>query len=290
MKVLIIGCGYVGQSVGSKLVSDGHEVVGIVRKTAEILKKTGIRPIVGDATSENFWQNIEQDFDWVINCISSSRGDTEVYKKVYLETSIRIIHWLHNTETKKYVYTSSSSVLGYTNGSVVDENTVPNPLNKKASILIETEEKLLEAVANKGVPNVIVRLSGIYGPDRGFLFKQFIKGEASFDPNNDRYINMIHKDDASSGIIAACKKGTPGSIYHITDSKPVLQSEFLKHLSEKLELPMPRGECQPKISKRAPTNKRISNHKAISELDWTLKYPTYVEGYKDEIERILRSR
>lgn len=287
MKVLIIGCGYVGQSVGASLVSGGHSVYGIVRRNTEALESSGIKPIVGDATIESFWDDMAQDFDWVINTISSNRGDTEVYKRVYLDTSKRIIHWLHNTGTKKYVYTSSSSVLGYKDGSIVDENTPQNPLNEKASILVETEQKLVEAVNEHSIPIVIVRLSGIYGPGRGFLFKQFVNGEATFDSENDRYINMIHRDDAASGIIAACKSGVPGHIYHITDSKPVLQSEFFTHLSQKLSLPMPEKAPKARTSKRAPTNKRISNKKTTQELSWMPEYPTYVEGYQSEIDAVL---
>jgi len=49
---------------------------------------------------------------------------------------------------------------------------------------------------------VILRVAGIYGPDRGHWFKQFLKNEARMEATV-RFLNMIHRDDLIGCIIAA---------------------------------------------------------------------------------------
>ena len=50
MRVLIVGCGYVGLPLGAELARQGHEVFGLRRSaTAEDeMKAAGIRPLAGE--------------------------------------------------------------------------------------------------------------------------------------------------------------------------------------------------------------------------------------------------
>ena len=52
MRVLIVGCGYVGLPLGAELVRLGHEVFGLRRSASaeNELKAAGIQPLVGDVT------------------------------------------------------------------------------------------------------------------------------------------------------------------------------------------------------------------------------------------------
>ncbi len=290
MRVLIIGCGYVGMETGRGLVRQGHEVYGIRRSVDRSMAGYGIHPIIGDITKPSFWEHLSPEFGWVINCVSSSRGNAEVYRDVYLNTTRCLMHWLHHTGIDRYVYTSSTSVLGMKDGSTVDESTPVAPATEAARILVETEECLFEAARSGSVPAVILRLSGIYGPERGYLFRKYVAGEAEMtDPS--RYMNMIHRDDAAEAIIAACHHGNPGEVYHITDDKPVTQQEFFEYLSSELRKPMPpaAGETDNKAGtprKRAPTSKRISNLKAREHLQWQPAYPSWKEGFAAEIAAI----
>ena len=52
MRVLIVGCGYVGLPLGVELVRLGHEVFGLRRSASaeNELKAAGIKPLVADIT------------------------------------------------------------------------------------------------------------------------------------------------------------------------------------------------------------------------------------------------
>jgi UDP-N-acetyl-D-mannosaminuronate dehydrogenase len=52
MRVLIVGCGYIGLPLGAELVRQGHEVFGLRRNpaAADELKSAGIHPLFADVT------------------------------------------------------------------------------------------------------------------------------------------------------------------------------------------------------------------------------------------------
>src|SRR6185503_7941366 len=129
---------------------------------------------------------------------------------------------------RKYVYTSSTSVYGQTDGSVVDENSATEPDSTTSKILVETERLLLNAAQTENFPAVILRVAGIYGPGRGHLFRQFLKGEATIPGRGDRMINMVHVQDVVGAIIAALAKGAPGQVYNVADNEPVSYLQFFE--------------------------------------------------------------
>jgi nucleoside-diphosphate-sugar epimerase len=91
MRVLIIGCGYVGLPLGGALVRAGHEVLGVRRGVAgaEELRAQGITPVIADITRREDMEKIPGPFDWVVNTVSSTKGGVEEYRAVYLEARDR---------------------------------------------------------------------------------------------------------------------------------------------------------------------------------------------------------
>jgi nucleoside-diphosphate-sugar epimerase len=157
-----------------------------------------------------------------------------------------------------------------------------------ANVLLETENVLLAAAQEKKFPAVILRVAGIYGPDRGHEFKQFLKNEARMEGDGSRFLNMIHRDDLTGCIIAALKSGRPGEIYNTADDEPVSQLHFFQWLAQALDKPLPPSapENPGENRKRGVTNKRISNRKLKMELGCQFKYPNFRKGYSAELLRL----
>src|ERR1035441_2425638 len=124
MRVLIVGCGYVGLPLGVELIRLGHEVSGLRRSVSaeNELKAAGIQPLFGDITQPETLAVLPQNFDWVVNCVAAS-GDAEDYQQVYLQGTLHLIEWFGPSLPKKFVYTSSTSVYGQTDGSQVKESS-----------------------------------------------------------------------------------------------------------------------------------------------------------------------
>src|ERR1017187_9824890 len=112
MRVLIVGCGYVGLPLGKELVRKGHEVFGLRRSAAAEteLKAAGIAPLLADITKPDALKKLPRDFDWGVNCTASGGGGAEDYRKIYLEGNRNLMAWLANSPLKKFIYTSSTSV------------------------------------------------------------------------------------------------------------------------------------------------------------------------------------
>jgi nucleoside-diphosphate-sugar epimerase len=335
MRVLIVGCGYVGMPLGAELVKQGHEVFGLRRSMGggADFKSAGIKPLTADITKAEQLAQLPGGYDWVVNCVSASGGGAEEYREVYLQGTRNLIEWLGAAPPKKFVYTSSTSVYGQDDGSLVKESSPTRPAAETAKILVETELVLLEA-ARGGMPQpidafcaaepagyyrpltpalspaegergntrisgnqstrfpaVILRLAGIYGPDRGYWLKQYMKNEARIEGNGARILNMIHRDDAAGAIIAALKSGRPGEVYNAVDDEPVSQLGFFQWLSGPLgkELPPSVPEDAETVRKRGVTNKKVSNRRLRMELGYQFKYPTFRQGYTAEILRLDRS-
>jgi len=312
MRVLIVGCGYVGLPLGAELVRQGHNVSGLRRSAAtnDELQRVGIIPLQADITQPASLRNLPHDFDWVVNCVASGGGGVDEYRQLYLQGMRNLIEWLvpgsagvspasslvaspptarrRDGSAPRFVYTSSTGVYGQNDGSLVDETSPAEPATETARVLVETEKHLLAAGREKNFPAMVLRAAGIYGPERGYLLKQFLRGDARIEGSGVRTLNMIHRDDLIRAIIAALERGRAGEIYNAVDDEPVGQLEFFQWLAAKLDkaLPptMPEDAAAPR--KRGLTNKRISNRKLTAELGFTFTHPDFRSGYSAEIRRL----
>lgn len=295
-RVLILGCGYVGLELGRQLHSAGHTVFGLRRSPAgdESAQESGVIPLVGDLTRPETLAALPGPFNWVINTVSSSRGGADEYRAVYLEGMRNLLDWLRTRPPEALAYTSSTSVYGQVSGEWVDEEAPSEPGTETGHLLVETEQLVLEAARSGAVPGRVLRVAGIYGPGRGHLFQQFLRGEARLQGDGARWINMIHRDDVAGAIVALLTRGRAGEIYNAVDDEPVSQRGFLTWLAERLGRPLPPTASAEETAgrKRGLTHKRVLNRKLRTETDWVPYYPTFREGYASELaaERFRREQ
>ena len=83
MRVLIVGCGYVGLPLGAELVRQGHQVFGVRRSGvgSEEVTAAGLTPLIADITQPEDLARLPGPFDWVVNTVSSTRGGLEEYRR-----------------------------------------------------------------------------------------------------------------------------------------------------------------------------------------------------------------
>ena len=268
MRILILGCGYVGTPLAQKLAELGHEIHA-ARRSPFSLEDAVTHQV--DVTQRASLDSLPREFDWVLLTASSSRGDAAAHRAVFVDGTTHLVNWLGNSSTR-VLFTSSTNVYPQMNGDWVDENSPETPVKGTALTLAEAENVLMES----DIDCTILRVAGIYGPERGYLYRQFINNEAVLTNKGKRWMNMIHRDDVVGAILTAMNI-EPG-IYNATDNEPVTQLHFFEWLAKELEKPMP-PEGEPVALKRSPTNKRVKNNK-LKAAGWALRYPTFREGYK----------
>ncbi len=292
MRVLILGCGYLGVRLGRLLVERGSQVLGMRREIsgAEDLLREGIEPVVGDVTEAATLGRINGPFDWLINAVSSSKGGAETYRKVYLEGNVTLMDWMgaRGLKSTRYLQVSSTSVYAQTDGGWVNEESPAEGASETSRILAQSENLVLEASRSWGVPAIVVRAAGIYGPGRGQLFLKHLQGRAAMALGGLQWINMIHVDDLAAACVAVLEKGRVGEVYNAVDNEPVQHKDFFGWLGSRLGLPVPPFADDETLSgrKRGATQKRVSNEKLRATTRMGFLYPTFREGYEREIRRL----
>jgi nucleoside-diphosphate-sugar epimerase len=289
MKVLIVGCGYVGMALGARLASQGHAVFGL-RRTASgrtELEPLGIQLLTADVTQPETLARLPGEWSWVVNTVSAGGGGGAAYETVYCAGMRHLVTWLRTAAPalSKFVYTSSTGVYAQDDGSEVTEESEATPTTATGRSLLEAEQVLLSAHRDFGFPAVILRAAGIYGPGRGYWLRQFLAGEARLEGKGERILNMIHRDDLAGIIAAALERGLPGEIYNAVDEEPVSQTVLFGWLAKRLNRQMPTQEPPATIanSRRTATNKSVSSRKLRQRLRYQFNYPTFREGFEAEL-------
>lgn len=285
VRILIIGCGYIGTPLGAALRGGGHEVTG-TRRGGDVqgdLARAGIKPVKLDVTDADAVRRLPGEFDWIVNCAASKGGGVPDYERLYFEGTLNLLKRFESSLPGKFVFTSSTSVYGQNDGSEVTESSATKPMAGTAKVLARTEQLLLESSA-RGFPAIILRLAGIYGPGRGYWLRQFQanSGEAGWEA--DRWVNMIHRDDVVTAIMAALECGRGGEIYNVADDEPATPRTIGEWLAKMLKRPIPQSRTEFRTErKRGTSSKRVSNSKMKSQLGCRLKYPTFREGFATEL-------
>lgn len=292
-RVLIVGCGYVGVPLGHELVKQGCEVFGLRRSSSadDALRAAGIKPLHADITKPETLACLPPDFHWVVNCAATGGGTAADYRQLYCQGTVNLVDWLRVAPPAKYLYTSSTSVYGQEDGSVVEEADLTRPGTETTQSLVETESRLFSAFQHWKFPVVVLRLAGIYGPGRGYWLRQFLRGEARLDGDGSRYLNMIHRTDAIRAVIAALEDAPIPSVYNVVDDEPVQQRDLFAWLAEQLGKPLPPAAPADAETarKRGATSKRVSNLRLKQELGFSFQYPTFRQGYTAELLRLNRA-
>ncbi|HEY5895204.1 MAG TPA: NAD-dependent epimerase/dehydratase family protein [Chthoniobacterales bacterium] len=278
-RALIVGCGYLGREVASRLFVQGWDVTAWTQSAASaaVEGQKGFRVSAVDVTDLDWVRKTgdrEGALDWIIFCASTRGGDAERYRNVYLHGAANLIRGLC---FGRILFTSSTSVFGQTDGSNITEEMPVSPATETAEVLAETERLILSR------NGVVARLGGIYSAERCALLRQFQAGQIT--STDDRWLNTIHRDDAVSAISTILDSVRGQDIFHVTDNGNVTHRqavEFLQNQTNIASLPFPPEEKKlhaPPNRRRGRTNKRVSNAK-LRSLGWQSKFPTFLDGLK----------
>ncbi|MBC8127209.1 MAG: NAD-dependent epimerase/dehydratase family protein [Gloeobacteraceae cyanobacterium ES-bin-144] len=260
MKLLLIGCGYLGQSVARVFREQGWQVVSVSLSGGE----GSVACDVGDAAAVIDLPTA----DFIVHCAASGRGGASAYQHVYVEGCRNL--------TEKFpgvplLFTSSTSVYAQTDGSVVSEESAAVPDRETGRLLLEAERITM------GAGGVVSRLAGIYGPGRSVILKKFLTGEAVIEEDGQRFLNQIHRDDAARAIWLLANSATRGAVFNISDSMPLTQLACYEAFSTMFSRPLPPNGPRDLNRKRGWTHKQVSNAK-LRALGWQPAYPSFLDA------------
>ena len=276
-RILIAGCGYVGEAAGNHFHANEWEVEGwtaSARSAAQLARRPYPVHAV-DITSAETVSRRARDFDVVIHCASSHGGNEEQYRLVYLEGAQNLRRAFPNATL---LFTSSTSVYAQNDGALVDETSRAQPSHGKGKLLRETEALVLAA------GGIVARLGGIHGPGRSYFLKRILEGGAAGNWTNDRLINHVHRDDIVAALFLLAKQRAEcsGEIYNVVADRPIRSREGFQWLATRLKKRLPEVSGTPTPGPRAESNKQVSNRK-LRALGWTPRYPSFESAMEESI-------
>lgn len=285
MKILILGCGYVGTALAHLAKSQGHTILGVVRseKSQNQLQVEGLSAMAFDIFQSD-WSNLPRDFDVVVYAASTGGGGPEAYTLAYDLGVRNAIHWAEQNAVRHFIFTSSTGVYRQDDGSrVTEENGVGGEPTADAILAGE------KTVLNSKIENTrVLRLGGLYGPGRHHLLNQIKKGELTVGGRCDHLINYLQRDDAASAVLAACLQGPRGPrIYNITDGQPVKKEDLVRWIARELnageivfDVQAPAGPRMRRGGRTQP-NRAVDSSRANRELGWKPRFSSIYEGLRE---------
>ena len=286
MRIIIFGCGYLGRRVAKAWIDAGIEVLAITRthKNADSLWQSGIRPIVADVCKLDSLANLPAS-DLVLYAVGYDRNSGQSHEEVTCGGLRNVLSSI-NGRCSRLIYISSTSVFGQSAGEWVDESSDCIPTQPGGRNCFNAERLVAEYFPNPDATNVnVLRLAGIYGPERLLSRIESIKAGIPVAGRGDSWLNLIHVDDAVSAVLACEKTSSPFETYVVADDRPVLRKEYYSLLAELTGGPAP--VFNPEEASRRGSgglNKRCSNKKLREKLNWAPAFPTIATGLPASIK------
>ena len=288
-RVLIVGCGDVGQRAAKQLV--GRTRVLALTSSQDKLadfRVQGITPVLGNL---DFPETLQRLSGWATRVLhlapppSDRVGEwstdprtlnlTRVLKKRMLPRSL--------------VYGSTSGVYGDCQGQWVSESQPVTPHTPRAMRRVDAE-KVVRHLGRSGVRASILRIPGIYAPDRvnGTPRERLLKGTPVLVEQDDVYTNHIHSDDLARACVAALWRGKSQRVFHVSDDTHLKMGDYFDAAADLMGLKrpprVPRSQAQESLPLMLLSfmseSRRLRNDRLKKELRVTLKYPSIQEGLK----------
>jgi nucleoside-diphosphate-sugar epimerase len=265
---LILGCGYLGRVVARRWLQQGHQVFALTRSRIDELRSLGIEPVAGDVTDPALRLPAA---DTVLYSVGIDRFAGKSMREVYVDGLANVLDVLPGV--RRFVYVSSTSVYGQTDGDWVDETSPTEPAEESGRVVLECERLLRQRLSGA----IVQRFAGIYGPGRVIRRAAIERGEElASDP--DGWLNLIHIEDGARAVVAAAERGEPGATFNVADDRPATRREFYTEMAVLLKAPTAR--FAPAAER---TNRRIGNRRMREELGVDLQFPDFRAGLRDAI-------
>jgi nucleoside-diphosphate-sugar epimerase len=277
---LIVGCGYLGQRLGARLVRDGGRVFGTVRSPGRAgeIAGLGIEPVIADVLRPETIDRLPE-AERVFYAVGFDRSAGAAMREVYVQGLQNVLDRLPSS-VRRLVYASSTGVYGQAGGESVDEGSPTDPPHESGRVVLEAEGRVRTWADSRGASAVVLRFAGLYGPGRIVRRALLERGEPiPGDP--EKFLNLVHNDDAAQAAAAALDADAPEPIYLVADDRPVTRREYYAVAARIIGAPGPRFE-PPRPgsveSARDATSKRVDNRRMKAGLGVVLRYPDISTG------------
>jgi 2-alkyl-3-oxoalkanoate reductase len=302
MRVFVVGAsGAIGTRLVPQLIGRGHEVTGTCRSPdkAEGLRALGAEPVVLDAL----------DARAVREAIASGVPDAIVHQATAL-ADVRFSKNLDRSfeQTNRLRREGTDALLAAAREAGVARLVAQSFANLRYARVggaVKTEDDPLDATPVEGMREtaaamsyldqavtdaggIALRYGNFYGAPNDGLLEPVRKRQFPIVGSGGGVSSFIHLDDAAAATVLALEHAGP-AIYNIVDDEPAPVREWLPVLANALGAKPPRHfpvwlarlfAGEPGVV-MGTESRGASNAKAKRELGWTLRYPSWRQGFAE---------
>jgi nucleoside-diphosphate-sugar epimerase len=303
MRVFVAGgSGVLGRRLVPQLVARGHQVTATTTSAAKLglLEQLSAEGIVMDAL----------DAASVGEAVAAARPDAIVHEMTALsvahagkpnlrkanrffaatnrlrtEGTDHLLAAAQATGVSHFVAQGHASMNGIRKGGWVKTEEDPLEVLEGTKAIRHLEDVVVKA------GGAVLRYGGFYGP--GAWDEQLALVRKRLFPlvgGGTGYVSWVHVDDAASATVLALEQSAKG-VFNIVDDEPAPVSAWLPFLAECAGAKQPRrlpawlarllaGEMAVGIMTEG---RGFSNAKAKRELGWQLRYPSWRQGFTEEL-------
>ena len=300
MRVFVAGAsGALGTRLVPQLIDAGHEVVGTHNSPAntELVRKLGAKPVMLDLLDARAVRQavLANEPDAIVHeatALADAKWGRN-FDQVFAPTNAlrtrgtdALLAAAREAGVRRFVAQSFASYRYIREGGPVkseDDPLDPDvPANARESFaaMVHNDRTVTEA------GGIILRYGAFYGAANDGLIEAVRKRQYPIVGDGGGITSMIHLDDAAAATVLALEHEGP-ALYNIVDDDPAPVRDWLPVMAEALGAKPPRhfpawlarlaaGEAAVVMG---TTARGASNAKAKRELGWTLRHPSWRQGF-----------
>ncbi|MDA9707831.1 NAD-dependent epimerase/dehydratase family protein [Alphaproteobacteria bacterium] len=273
MIVCALGYGYLAQFVFKRICALGIKGIGVTSENINNNEFANITLINRDKIKEV----LPYSTHLLITAPPDDKGCS-----IFNKFSSQIL----DSNIKSLIYISSTGVYGNHNGDWVNENSVLNTKSQLDKIRVKAEKQWKTFCRRNNLNLNIVRISGIYGPQRIIKIN---KKKLDVIIKKNHYFSRIHVLDAARLISKIILENLNDEIWNLADDFPSSRELFLleaikfKNIKNFASIQFEKYEStlSDKAKKFWLNNKRVSNSKVKKYFEYRFIFPNYSSGIKN---------
>ncbi|GGH48816.1 NAD-dependent dehydratase [Comamonas phosphati] len=293
-RVLIVGCGDVGQRAARVLPGNavhGVRVLALTRdaERAPQLRSQGIEPLLGDLDRVATLRRLAGIATRVLHLAppASTNAKEEGWLDQRTMALLRVLRL--RSRPLSLVYGSTSGVYGDCQGAWVPESRPVAPATARSRRRANAE-RAVRCAGRAGIRASLLRIPGIYAPDRegGTPRARLLRGTPALRAEDDVFTSHIHADDLARACVLALWRGKSQRIYHASDDTELRMGDYFDLAADLYGLPRPPRISREQAVQQLPASllsfmgesRRLLNHRLKRELRLVLRYPTVAQGLR----------
>ena len=291
LRVLVVGCGDVGQRAARQMgAAQGRARVLALTSSPErvvALRAQGITPLLGDLDRPDSLRRLAGLGQRVLHLAPPPTQDMADWRQDPRTRSL-MQALARRALPLGLVYGSTSGVYGDCGGAWVSETRTPTPHTPRAMRRVDAEAAARAWGRALGVPVSVLRIPGIYAPDRegGTPRGRLQRGTPVLLAEDDVFTNHIHADDLARACVRAVMKPPPQRVFNVSDDTELKMGDYFDLAADLYGLPRPPRVSRESAQQVLPLSllsfmgesRRLSNQRMKRELRLVLRHPTVAQG------------